>query len=242
VLLEYPMDHRNLPPHWRSNVRSRLGAHWKLKLWGLPVFIGIFFAAYFLLLRYPVFEVTLMPVTAIDAAISFQPAYLAIYFSLWLYVSLPPALLKTRAELLFHGKVAAVMGFVGFAIFFFWPTAIPHAAALRETGGITLSWLKQVDAAGNACPSLHVAFAVFSGLWLDRAFTEMRLPIVVRLLNLAWCAAIAYSTLSTKQHVLVDVIGGAILGVVAGRIRFVPALPIPHRIAARTEDAILHDR
>ena len=69
------------------------------------------------------------------------------------------------------------MGLVGFAIFFFWPTAIPHAAGLRETGGTALSWLKQVDAAGNACPSLHVAFAVFSGLWLDRALTEMRLPI-----------------------------------------------------------------
>jgi len=186
--------------------------------------------------------VTLMPVTAFDAAIPFQPASLAIYFSLWVYVSLAPALLKTREELLFHGKVAGGMGLVGFAIFFFWPTAIPHDAGLRDTGGITLSWLKQVDAAGNACPSLHVAFAVFSGLWLDRALTEMRLPIVVRLFNLTWCAAIAYSTLSTKQHVLVDVVGGAVLGVIAGRFRLLPASPRRRLIAARAEDAIVQDR
>ena len=219
-----------------------MGAQWQLKMWGLPVFVGIFFAAYFLLLRYPVFDVTLMPVTAVDAAISFQPASLAVYFSLWVYVSLAPALLKTREELVFHGKVAAGMGLVGFAIFFFWPTAIPHAAGLRETGGSTLSWLKQVDAAGNACPSLHVAFAVFSGLWLDRALREMRLPIVVRLVNLTWCAAIAYSTLSTKQHVLVDVVGGGVLGVIAGRFRFLPAPPRRRLIAARTEDAIVQER
>jgi membrane-associated phospholipid phosphatase len=236
------MDQRNSPNCWRSEIGSRLGAQWQLKLWGLPVFIGIFFTAYFLLLRYPAFEVTLMPVTAFDEAIPFQPASLAVYFSLWFYVCLAAALIKTRAELMTHGKIAACMGLAGFTVFFFWPTAIPHAAGLRETGDVTLTWLKQVDAAGNACPSLHVAFAVFSGIWLNRALAEMRMPLVIRLFNYTWCAAIAYSTLSTKQHVLVDVIGGGILGAIAGTFGIVKIVPGRGDLVAQVETATLRDR
>ena len=200
----------------RGEIGSRLIAHWRLKLAGVPAFIVVFFAAYFLLLRFPVFEVTTMPLTAFDAAIPFQPASLVIYFSLWFYVSLAPAMLQDRGELLFHGRVAGCMSLVGLGVFFFWPTTVPLGDSLRDVDGAGLAWLKQVDSAGNACPSLHVAFAVFSGVWLDRVLVEMRLPAITRWLNLAWCLAIAYSTLSTKQHVLVDVIAGAALGATAG--------------------------
>jgi membrane-associated phospholipid phosphatase len=160
-----------------------------------------------------------MPVTALDRAIPFQSAALVVYFSLWLYVSLAPTLLRNRQELFAYGKIAAVMGLVGLGIFFFWPTTVPTGAGLGEANAAALEWLKHVDAAGNACPSLHVAFAVFSGFWLDRVIREMRLPLAVRVLNVAWCLGIAYSTLSTKQHVLVDVVAGGLLGLIAGAIR-----------------------
>lgn len=216
----------------RAEIGARLSAHWRLKLLGVPVFIVAFFAAYFLLLRFPVFAVTTVPMTAFDAAISFQPASLAVYFSLWFYVSLAPAMLQDRGELLFHAKVAGCMSLIGLGVFFFWPTTVPLGASLRDVDATGLAWLKQVDSAGNACPSLHVAFAVFSGLWLDRVLVEMRLPVVARWLNLAWCAAIAYSTLSTKQHVLIDVIAGAALGAMAGLIGYGKALR-KHRSSRR---------
>lgn len=216
------MDRSNFSEAWYTDLQSRLCAEWRLKLFGLPAFIVVFFVGYFLLLRFPVFAVKPMPVTAMDEAIAFQSVSLVVYFSLWFYVCMAAALLRTRAELLFHAKVAGVMGTVGLAVFFFWPTAVPLAAGLRETDVATLSWLKQVDAAGNACPSLHVAFAVFSGLWLNRSLKEMRLPFGLRLLNAAWCIAIAYSTLATKQHVVVDVLAGGILGAVAGSVRYSP--------------------
>jgi len=235
------MAHPHPRSYWRSEIIYRLGAQWQLKFWGMPVFIGVFFAAYFLLLRYPVFEVTIMPVTALDDAIPFQPVSLIAYFSLWLYVSLAPALMKTKEELLLHGKVAAAIGMVGFAIFFFWPTAIPHAAGLRDSDISTLSWLKQTDAAGNACPSLHVAFAVFSGLWLHRALIEMRVPMAMRWLNIAWCGVIAYSTLSTKQHVVVDVIGGALLGWIGGIIGSTKARQKRIQVSRPEESVLLSD-
>ena len=40
-----------------------------------------------------------MPVIWLDRLIGFQPQALPIYLSMWVYVSLPPALLSTRREL-----------------------------------------------------------------------------------------------------------------------------------------------
>ncbi len=80
--------------------------------------------------------------------------------------------------------------------------------------------MKSVDAAGNACPSLHVAFAIFTALWLARLLREVMAPLAVRLFNAGWCAAIIYSTLATKQHVAVDVFAGTTLG--AGAALFDP--------------------
>jgi membrane-associated phospholipid phosphatase len=199
-------------------VSLRLRSNWPLKLVGIPVFVGLFFTAYFLLLRHPIFPVRLMPVSAIDRGIGYSPWALGAYFSLWFYVSLAPSLLKDRRELLFHGTVAAAMGLTGLMVFFFWPTAVPVGAGLSANDLEALAWLKQVDAAGNACPSLHVAFAVFSGIWLDRVLRDLRMPWT-RPINLIWCLAICYSTLATKQHVLLDVVGGAALGGIAGIVR-----------------------
>ncbi|MEO6004607.1 MAG: phosphatase PAP2 family protein [Opitutus sp.] len=195
---------------------TRLLAHWQIKLFGITGFITVFFVVYFALLRFPVFPTTLMPVTWLDRAVPFHPIALTVYFSLWLYVSLPPSLAWSRQQLIAQGLTATIMGLVGFVIFFFWPTAAPAAAALDPADVQALAWLKQVDAAGNACPSLHVAFAVHGAIWLDRVLREMRLHVALQLVNVVWCIAITYSTLATKQHVLVDVVAGALLGAVAG--------------------------
>jgi hypothetical protein len=200
--------------------RSRLYANWKLKFAGIPAFVAVFFAAYFLLLRYPVFDVTMMPVTALDRAIGYEPLALGLYFSLWFYVSLAPSLLSRREDLWFHGGMAAVLGVIGLGIFFVWPTAVPMGAGLDAGDAEALAWLKKVDAAGNACPSLHVAFAVFSGLWLERVLRTMKAPLFLRLLNVLWCAGITYSTLATKQHVVIDVVAGAVLGGMVGLVGF----------------------
>ena len=199
-----------------TQARQRIVAHWPLKFFGVTAFITVFFTAYFHLLKYPFFEVTVMPSTALDRLIPFQPWTLPVYLSLWFYVSLAPALLINRTQLLFYAKMSGVMAVVGLSIFLFWPTAAPLAEGLGEADALALAWLKQVDSAGNACPSLHVAFAVFAGLWLHRTLRLMRLPPMVLLLNFGWGLGIVYATLATKQHVLVDGVAGGLLGLVAG--------------------------
>ena len=58
-----------------------------------------------------------------------------------------------------------------------------------------------------------MATAVFSAFWLHWLLPTVGLGRGARLFSVLWCVAIAYSTMATKQHVAVDVIAGAALGV-----------------------------
>ena len=206
-------------PSLRADLYSRVAAHWWLKFFGISAFITVFFIAYFMLLRFPVFGVTPMPLTLVDRLVPFQPSTLVLYFSLWFYVALPPTLLRTRAEFHAYGWVAGALAIAGLSIFFFWPTSIPATTGIEWSAYPGFAMLKRVDAAQNACPSLHVAFAVFSGLWLDRVLRTMPVGATVRVLNAAWCLGIVYSTIATRQHVAVDVAAGAAFGLLVGLIR-----------------------
>jgi membrane-associated phospholipid phosphatase len=77
-----------------------------------------------------------------------------------------------------------------------------------------MAFLKGVDAAGNACPSLHVATAVYSAFRLNWLLPTLGFRRSACWINALWCVAIAYSTVATRQHVVIDVIAGAALGAV----------------------------
>lgn len=204
-------------PHRRQStssslpLRRRLAAHWKLKLGSVLAFAGIFFAGYFLLLKFPVFAVTEMPRTALDRLVPLQPGALLMYVSLWIYVPLVPGLMVETREILGFYRTAGLLCLVGFGIFFFWPTAVPSLGQ-DWSGHPIFARLKAADDGGNACPSLHVAFAVFCAGLLQRQLRKFRETSILRCVSWLWCGAIAYSTLATRQHVAIDVFAGAILG------------------------------
>jgi membrane-associated phospholipid phosphatase len=198
--------------HWLAESRRRLRALWRVKMIGTTAGMGAFFTGYFWLLNHPVFPVTVMPRTPLDALVPFQPGALAIYASLWLYVSLAIAWLRDERELRSHGIAAAAVSVAGLAIFLCWPTAVPRVAGEATGPAFGFALLHEIDASGNACPSLHVAFAVLAGAWLDRILREMGAGKRWRAGNGVWAAAIVYSTLATRQHVVLDVVAGAGLG------------------------------
>ncbi len=189
----------------------RVLRHFWFKALGTTAYTWVFFIAYFRLLRHPSGAVTVMPLTPIDRWIAFEPWALPIYLSLWLYVSLPVALMQRRRDIVAFGLRIAVPCLLGLAVFALLPSALPPTHqdwALHPA----VAWLKRTDSAGNACPSLHVACAVFAGYWLHRLLGELAAPALLRWLNWLWCAAIVYSTIAVRQHVAVDVAAGALLG------------------------------
>jgi membrane-associated phospholipid phosphatase len=187
-------------------------SHLWFKCLGVTGFTSVFFCAYIYLLKNPAHAITVMPVTAVDVIIGFNPVALIAYLTLWVYVSLPPLLMQSRLEIVEYGLWIGAVCVIALMIFYFYPTAVPPANIdwARYPG---MAFLKGVDAAGNACPSLHVATAVFSGFWLHWLMPRAGLGRVSRWVNTLWCLAIVYSTLATKQHVAVDVLAGAALGI-----------------------------
>jgi len=118
----------------------------------------------------------------------------------------------TFRELLSYGIWVGALCLTGLALFYVWPSQIPTIPK-DPTDFPGFAILRGVDASGNACPSMHVAVAIFTAIWVDHIFRAVRTPVWLRIVNAAWFLAIAYSTLATRQHVVFDVIAGALLGV-----------------------------
>lgn len=199
---------------WSRQVAAVIRRHVVLKSIGTTVFISLFFGAYFHLLKQPAYPTTVMPIIVIDRLIGFQPLALPLYLSLWVYVSLPPALLATRRELYGYAMTMAGTCLAGLIVFYFWPTAVP-APDIDWARYPDVAFLKSMDASGNACPSLHVVTAVFSGVWLRHLLRRFGAPPWLLIVNWTWCTGIVYSALATRQHVAVDVLAGLALGVLA---------------------------
>jgi len=200
---------------WQRAIAHRVGTHMLLKAASTVIGIALFFAAYFWVLRHPIGEVTTMPVLALDRWLDFEFGAMPLYLSLWVYVSLGPALLTQRPALLAYGLACAAIAAVGLTLFLLWPTKVPPltaviAAEVAAHPGMAV--LREVDMSGNACPSLHVAFAVFAAAGLARELRAIGAPSWLRVLSALWCAGIVYSTLATRQHVVLDVLAGALLG------------------------------
>jgi membrane-associated phospholipid phosphatase len=181
--------------------RRRLGVALVL---GYLAFVALYLGSAGVHLRSPV----LLQPTDLDALIPFLES------SIWVYVSqfvlLPLSLYVARDDadrshafysMLFATAIAA-------CVFLIWPTQIDRPSiAMNGITGMLWRMLYVTDTPGNCFPSLHVALAAISGVALWRRGW--------RSLSLAWPLLIAASTLTTRQHVMVDVAGGAVLAALA---------------------------
>ncbi|UST53084.1 phosphatase PAP2 family protein [Comamonadaceae bacterium OTU4NAUVB1] len=196
---------------WAAEIALRMRRHFVLKFIGTTAFTCLFFVGYFHLLRHPGGSVTVMPLTVVDGWIAFRPEALPAYLSLWLYVGFGPGLQRDLAALLAYAAWIVAMCATGLLLFYLWPTAIPPPD-VDASGFPGFALLQGVDAAGNACPSMHVAAAMFTVLRVAEILRVAAAPATLRVLNVAWFLAIAWSTLATRQHVALDALAGALLG------------------------------
>jgi membrane-associated phospholipid phosphatase len=195
---------------WAAELRLRVRSNFLLKAAGTTLVIALFFVAYFYLQQHPAYPVTTMPLTLLDLQIEPHAFALIPYLSLWIYVGVGPGLQRTPREAAIYGVWIAAMCIAGLAVFYFWPTQVPQFPEADASGALVL--LKHVDAAGNAFPSLHVAAATFTMIRLSALLRRIGAPSWLRALNFVWFILIAWSTVATRQHVALDVAGGAALG------------------------------
>lgn len=202
-------------PHSEMPLRlaQRLGALPWLKAIGSTLVISAFFVGYFYVLNHPAGVVFELPLMAPDYWVPLVPGSVWIYFSLWVYICMPSSLMCRANELGYYLMGAVLLGLAGLGIFYYLPTAVP-VWAIDWSRYPALEFLKSADATGNACPSLHVAFAVYAGCWLSRMLHLLGAGLGWRGLNWCWCVLIVLSTMTTRQHVFLDVLCGAVLGTV----------------------------
>ncbi|MDQ0084434.1 PAP2 superfamily protein [Variovorax sp. YR752] len=195
---------------WYVALGQRIATLWVVKMIGTTVGISGFFVVYFWVMHNPPSEPMVMPLTRLDHWVGVSDDAMVLYGSLWFYISLAPAFAKDKAELWACARDAAIMAAVGLVVFWLFPTTVP-VFAVDWAQYPALQFLKATDVGGNAFPSLHVAFAVLTAVLLERQLRSVQAPTWLRVLNLLWAFGIVYSTLATRQHVLLDVLGGTLL-------------------------------
>jgi membrane-associated phospholipid phosphatase len=185
----------------------------------LSVVLTLFFCVpYFLLQRFPVMPVRELPLTALDRAVAFVPAWVWIYQSVYLLMTIVPWLSDSADHLRRYARGFMLQSAIGFAFFLLLPIDAPRPAVVPAGGMFGL--LVSYDLTLNSFPSLHVGLAAYTALFALEA-SRGRLAPAPRAVVLAalgvWVCLIAFATLATKQHYAVDLPAGALLGWICHR-------------------------
>ena len=196
-----------------------------LSNWSLPIFITkenkgklaflLAIVSNFLYLgsnHFHFFTPQLLPLSWIDTVVPFIP------HTVWIYISEYPFFIVvyfTCKDLFNFNKYYysfLVLWLVSAFIFCVWPTTYPRELfPLPDTlDAITyyaFDTLRQTDTPANCCPSLHVS-SVYLSTFIFLDDQKKKFPFFF-----LWGTLIALSTLTTKQHYIVDVITGFMMAV-----------------------------
>lgn len=180
----------------------------KVFFWPAAFFL---FFSYTLTGAYPQFRPFSPPLTVVDDLVPFLPwtvwiymSHIAILFTGWWFI--------VKSETGTRVYWAIVMCSVLSAIWFWcMPSELPRRTLFEiDADPVTRAmwaFLLSADHPTNCFPSLHVTMASLSAIGL--AATNNRFWVIAGPL---WALAIAITTLTTDQHVLVDVIAGFFFG------------------------------
>jgi membrane-associated phospholipid phosphatase len=184
---------------------------------GAVLTVAVCAPMYFIPQHWPFAAAMELPLTALDRAIPFWPATAPLYFGT--FVLLVLAFLaqpdrERRTRFLYANVLAQIAGML---IFVFWPTKYPRELfplpdPAGAPGTMLLGFMRALDTPVNCLPSLHVCtttlcvLALSGSRWFGAA--------------LAVGPLLAASTLTVKQHYVVDVLAGAAQGAAAWWICF----------------------
>ena len=156
-------------------------------------------------------RVTHTPEIALDRAIPVQPEWMLVYGSLYIFVLVLPLLVVRERSLIRRAMQSYLLVMVvSYAGFLLYPTAASRGNVAGDGfGAWALRFAYDLDPPYNCFPSLHVAYAFVSALSCSRVHRGVGAVAAV------WAALIGISTLYTKQHYVVDVIGGGLAAYLA---------------------------
>lgn len=155
-----------------------------------------------------------LPTTWIDENTPFIPWTIWFYVSEWVFFAYTYLVIKKVENTNKYLYSFFVMQLIAGIIFIIWPTTYPRHLYPLPTEGVdflTLAVFNQIrglDTPANCCPSLHVSTVYLLALiFLEEQREKFGFVMI-------WATLISLSTLTTKQHYLVDVVTGFIFALV----------------------------
>lgn len=193
----------------------RLVAHFGLKS-ALTLLLPVLFCAgYFSLQRFTIFEPRQLPLSWIDRAVEFDPEWVYVYQSIYLFMPVAPWLASRRADLVRYARGFAWLSAISFIVFLCFPVAGPRPDSPGPVPA-AYAWLVSYEGTLNAFPSLHAGLTTYSLHFGYRVVAEgkgRRTRWLLALVALGWAGAILFATIATKQHYAVDLVAGVGLAV-----------------------------
>ena len=151
-----------------------------------------------------------MPELGLDRVIPVQPAWMLAYGSIWVFAFLPAFVVRQPALTRRAIMAMLTVTIVAYFVFLLYPTVLPRSESVGEGFlAASLGVVYSLDPPLNCFPSLHVAWAFVAAL------TSYRIHRGVGLAALVWATIIGVSTLYTKQHYVLDVLGGVAIAYAA---------------------------
>lgn len=222
------------------NPREGTAPSLNLGNWALPLFLtreNKYFAGFMMFLvatllylssnHYHFFPPQMLSMTWVDRSIPFIPNTVWIYISEYFFFMAIYIACKDMVNANKYLYSFLALQAVSVIIFWIWPTTYPRdmfpldSAALNTWTYYAFATLRTADTPANCCPSLHVSSVYLSSfIYLDDQKGKFPFFFI-------WGTAIAFSTLTTKQHYVVDLIAGFLMAVVFYRLfhRYIPYRP-----------------
>ncbi len=175
---------------------------WSYLISVLSVFAVLYFGASF----FGTSRATVLDPTIVDRYVPFLGWTVWVYSSE--YVMLPLAFLLIRKNNIARGLTLAlgIAIFLSSLVFFWFPTVMMRpklqGSSLSEVAMRLLHW---VDPPTNCFPSLHVSIMILLAIYLSKESKSWGI--------FSWILAVlvSISTLTTKQHYFVDILGGILV-------------------------------
>ena len=182
----------------------------KQKIWVGPLGILAFMVFYMIPNHVHLFTPSYLPMFGFEKTIPFMGWTVWVYISDYIYIAAAFVLFSDKDNMnkIYYSQLLLL--FVSMIIFFVLPTTYPRPTAVEYSGftGMILNLLHSSDTPGNACPSIHVAMTFLAGY----GFLKEKKHLFG--LFMIWAVLISLSTITVKQHYVLDVLGGFLMSVI----------------------------
>lgn len=152
--------------------------------------------------------------TSLDQKLPFVPQFLIVYFGCYIFWAVNYILIARQDRKSVYQFFTADFLSRCICLVFFLAFPTTNTRPVIQGSGLwdqAALWLYSVDAADNLFPSIHCLVSWFCYIGIRG---RKEIPVWYQNVSLGIAVLVFVSTLLTKQHVLVDVAGGVLLGTI----------------------------